>query len=248
MTDTNRSADRAFADLVAEAEGDPAVLGLYVHGSRVFEGTATSHSDYDVGLIVVAGEQERWQRPKTPELDVWTTTSLATLRDGVLGNGDENRYIMGHARIVIDRLDGALTDLVADAARFPARHREKLPDMLDAYLNLLYRSLKNARDGRLAEAHLDAAESVRLLLWTLFALHERVRPPNKYLLWELERRPLGDPAWEIPALLPRLQRVLADGDAETQRSLFRDLEPLARAKGQGAMVDGWGADLRLMRG
>jgi hypothetical protein len=69
-------------------------------------------------------EQERWQRPKTPELDVWTTASLATLRDGVLGNGDENRYIMGHARIVIDRLGGALADLVADAARFPARHRE----------------------------------------------------------------------------------------------------------------------------
>jgi hypothetical protein len=120
--------------------------------------------------------------------------------------------------------------------------------MLDAYLNLLYRSLKNARDGRPAEAHLDAAESVRLLLWTLFALHQRGRPPNKYLGWELERHPLGDACWELPVLLPRLERVLADGDTETQRSLFRDLEPLARSSGHVVTVDGWGDELRLMRG
>jgi hypothetical protein len=248
MTDDSSLADRVFAELVAEARADPSVLGLYVHGSRAFEGMATSHSDYDVGLIVVVGEQERWQRPKTPELDVWTTTSFATLRDGVLGNGDENRYIMAHAWIVIDRLDGALAALVAEAGTFPARHQENLPGMLDAYLNLLYRSLKNARDGRPMEAQLDAAESVRLLLWTLFALHQRVRPPNKYLGWELERHPLGDPCWELPALLPRLQRVLADGDTETQRSLFRDVERLARANGHGGTVDAWGDDQRLMRG
>jgi predicted nucleotidyltransferase len=213
MTDTNSLADRAFAELVAEARVDPSVLGLYVHGSRVFEGMATELSDYDVGLIVDESEQgRRWQRPKTRELDLWTTTSLATLRSGVLNNGDENRYIMAHALIVIDRLDGALAALVSEAA------------------------------------HFDAAESVRLLLWTLFALHQRVRPPNKYLRWELERHPLGDPCWELPVLLPRLQRVLADGDAETQRSLFRDLEPLARSGGHDATVDGWGDDLRLMHG
>lgn len=244
----SRPADRAFAELVSEARDDPAVLGLWVHGSQIFEGMATGLSDYDVGLIVEEGQQQRWQRPKTPELDVWTTTSLATLRDGVLGNGDENRYIMAHAWIVLDRLDGALAALVAEARTFPARHQENLPGMLDAYLNLLYRSLKNARDGRSVEAQLDAAESVRLLLWTLFALHQRVRPPNKYLRWELERHPLGDPCWEIKALLPRLQRVLADGDTETQRSLFRDLEALARSRGHGATVDDWGDDQRLMHG
>ncbi|GAB3403452.1 hypothetical protein [Flindersiella endophytica] len=250
MDDYSTVADRSFAELVAEAQEDPAVLGLYVHGSRVFEGMATALSDYDLGLIVDDSEQgrRRWQPRKAHGLDLWVTTSFAELRSGVLGNGDEDRYIMAHARIVIDRLDGELAALVADAGTFPERHRKALPDMLDAYLNLLYRSLKNARDGRLVEAHFDAAESVRLLLWTLFALHERIRPPNKYLRWELERHPLGDPGWETKTLLPRLQRVLADGDAETQRGLFRDLEPLARANGHGATVDGWGDDLRLMRG
>lgn len=249
MADYSAIADRSFAELVAKAQDDPAVLGLWVHGSRVFEGMATALSDYDLGLVVDGSEQgRRWKPQKAHGLDFGITTDFAEFRTAMLNHGDEDRYIMSHAQVVIDRLDGGLAQLVAEVGTFPERHRQQLPGMLDAYLNLLYRSLKNARDGRPTEAHFDAAESVRLLLWTLFALHERLRPPNKYLLWELERHPLGDQHWAPAHLLPRLQRVLADGDAGTQRSLFRDLEPLARANGHGATVDGWGDDLRLMHG
>ncbi|MBB4711670.1 hypothetical protein BJ965_001552 [Streptomyces luteogriseus] len=49
-------------------------------------------------------------------------------------------------------------------------------------------------DDRPGPGHLAAAETVPHALEVLFVLHRRVRPYNKYLRWELERRPLGDPA------------------------------------------------------
>ena len=83
--------------------------------------------------------------------------------------------------------------------------------------------MKSHRDGRPEAAHLDAAESLPYALETLFALHRRVRPYNKYLRWELEHHPLGDPRWDAGRLLPVLRRILADGDPGTQRALFTRL-------------------------
>lgn len=252
-------ADRAFADLVAKAEADPSVLGLFLHGSHAFEGMTTAHSDYDVGVITDDSEQSRrWRGEKSDKLD-WGTTTLAEWRSHVLdgprwSDGSERwpdwgvRYINAHARVLIDRLDGQLTAVVREAASFPARSRERLPAMLDTYINQLYRSLKNWRDGRPLEGHLDAAESMDVALWVIFAMHERLRPPNKYLRWELQRRPFDTQRWDETRLLGRVQRILTDGDPETQRSLFRDIESTARANGLGETVDGWGTDLKLMHG
>jgi hypothetical protein len=113
-------------------------------------------------------------------------------------------------------------------------------------VNGAYRSAKNRRDGRPDEVHLDAAESLPHLLTTMFALHRRVRPYNKYLGWELRQHPLADPAWDADRLLPRLRRVLADGDPGTQRDLFGDLAVAARAAGHGHVLDAWGPDLALL--
>jgi hypothetical protein len=46
-------------------------------------------------------------------------------------------------------------------------------------------------------------ESVYWFLVTLFALHGRVRPYNKYLAWELDTYPLGDP-WNARTLPQQL--------------------------------------------
>jgi hypothetical protein len=114
-------------------------------------------------------------------------------------------------------------------------------------MNLLYRSIKSSRNGRDLAAHLDAAMSVNVVLWVIFALHRRLRPPNKYLAWDLERYPLGDPPWEASGLLPRIRRILVDADPATQRALFRDVEKAARADGLGETVDSWGNDLEMLR-
>jgi hypothetical protein len=263
-------ADRAFANLVAMAEADPVVLGLVLHGSRAFEGMATVHSDYDAALIPKESEQaavRAWAAEFDPDLapagrlpdrkspgvdlDVVPLSRFGKRRDETYADtidADSNRYIIGHAHVLIDRLDGQIAAIVREAATLPARSRERLPTMLDAYLNLLYRSLKSWRDDRPTEAHLDAARSIDLALWVIFTMHQRLRPPNKYLRWELQRRPLDDTAWDAAQLLGRAQRVLADGDPETQRSLFCDIESTARAVGLSETVDGWGDDLKLFRG
>jgi hypothetical protein len=95
--------------------------------------------------------------------------------------------------------------------------------------------------------HLDAAEAAPHALEALFALHRRVRPYNKYLRWELERQPLGEPRWDASRLLPVLRRILADGDPPTQRSLFTDIEETARRAGHDRVLDSWGTDLELLR-
>jgi hypothetical protein len=219
-----------------------------LHGSRVFEGMATAHSDYDVALFADESEQGRRRRGrKSGGLDLHLE-SLAGFRSAVLDGDGTDSYITAHAHVLIDRLDGQITAIVREAATFPARSREMLPTMLDAYINLLYRSVKSGRDGRRLEAHLDAAASIDVALWVIFAMHQRVRPPNKYLRWELQRHPLDAGPWDEGHLLPRVQRILTDGDADTQRSLFRDIESTARASGLGETVDGWRTDLELLHG
>jgi hypothetical protein len=241
------AADRAFAHLAARAEEDPAVLGLVLHGSHVFEGMATPESDYDVFLIVQDGAPpQHWQSRRSSTLDL-EVTSVSGFRSAVLDGGDANRYIFAHAQVVLDRLGGRVSALLREAATLPERELDNLPVMLDAYINLLYRSIKNGRDGRDVAAHLDAAMSVNLVLWVIFALHRRTRPPNKYLAWDLERHPLGDRPWEASRLLPRIRRILVDADPVTQRALFRDVEAAARADGLGATVDAWGGDLDMLR-
>lgn len=252
MNHPSDTADRAFADLLSRVQADPSVLGLVLLGSRAFEGMATAHSDYDVLVIRDESEQgRRWQDGGSPGLDlpvVPLSKMGAELRNHEFADTidvDSGRYIYTQAGVLVDRLGGQITAIVREIARFPASSRERLPTMLDAYLNLLYRSLKSWRDGRPMAAHLDAARSVDLALWVIFAMHDRLRPPNKYLDWELQRRPLDDTTWDAAHLLARVQRILVDGDAETQRSLFRDIESTARAAGLGDTVDSWGDDVKL---
>jgi hypothetical protein len=88
---------------------------------------------------------------------------------------------------------------------------------------------------------------VHHFLVTLFALHERVRPYNKYLRWELEEHPLPGDEWSAARLLPILEAVVA-GDLDAQRVLFRALESLARGRGHGEVVDAWGGDVAWLRG
>src|SRR4051812_17879844 len=118
---------RAFADLVSRAQDDPVVLGLVLHGSRVFEGAATSESDYDVFLIVQDGDQsQRWRSQRSSAVDL-EVTSMPGFRSAVLDGGDANRYIFGHSQVVFDRLGGQVSALLQEASTFPARDLANLP-------------------------------------------------------------------------------------------------------------------------
>ncbi|WP_431961365.1 hypothetical protein [Actinacidiphila sp. bgisy160] len=243
MSSQQPHAYEAFVDV---ATADPAVVGLVLKGSRAHEGMTTEHSDHDLYVVVADGattDLTRFAGHRSPELDL-VIVSLEEFR--AAGMPGFERYALARARIVLDRLHGGIARIVATKARLDAD--EAFRDAgrwLDAYVNSLYRSLKNDRDGHALAARLDAADSVGLLLETLFALDRRPRPYNKYLEWELARFPL--PGWDTRVLLDAADAISATGDVSAQRGLFARVEAAARRAGHGAVLDAWGEDLALMR-
>ena len=233
----------AFVEL---ASTDSAVVGLVLKGSRAHEGMTTEYSDHDLYVVLADGVTTaltRFTGHRAPELDL-VILSLDEFR--AAGMPGFERYALARARIVLDRLDGGIAQILAAKARLDAdvAFREA-GDWLDAYANSLYRSVKNARDGHALAARLDAADSIRSLLELLFALDRRPRPYNKYLEWELARFPL--PGWDTGMLLDAVDRISGRGDVSTQRRLFAQVEAVARRAGHGAVLDAWGEDLALMR-
>jgi hypothetical protein len=218
-------------EVLRRAEADPEVLGIVLGGSRGKGALVTEHSDYDV-WVIVRDEAGLVPSPRGEPIELITVTLAEFKRI-------PPEYTFAHVTPLLDK--GGIAELVTAKGRVaPAT----AADPLDGYVNMLYRSLKNERDGRPFEARLDAAESIPYFLEFLFRVHGRVRPYNKWLRWELEEHPLGPP-WTADELLPRLKRVL---EAETQRALFRDAERLARAKDLGHVIDGWEPDVAWLRG
>ncbi|MCH5670990.1 hypothetical protein [Streptomyces gilvus] len=243
--------DDTVAAFVRRACDDPGVVGLVLSGSQVHDGMPTVRSDHDLHVVL-----REWGASPLSELDGFRSghldlvvLTLEEFRRRGFPPEAWSRYAYVHAEVLLDRLDGGITAILDRKRTLDDEEAHTTAaGCLDAYVNQTYRSLKSYRDGRETLGHLDAAESVPYALETLFALHRRVRPYNKYLRWELERRPLGDERWDVGRLLPVVRRILADGDPETQRALFRDIEPLARAAGHGPVLDAWGGDLGLLRG
>ncbi|MGI3227149.1 hypothetical protein ACRJ4B_28330 [Streptomyces sp. GTA36] len=233
----------AFVEL---ASTDSAVVGLVLKGSRAHEGMTTEYSDHDLYVVLAdcaTTALTRFSGHRTPELDL-VILSLDEFR--AAGMPGFERYALARARIVLDRLDGGIAQILAAKARLDAEVAfREAGKWLDAYANSVYRSVKNARDGHALAARLDAADSIRSLLELLFALDRRPRPYNKYLEWELARFPL--PGWDTSMLLDAVDRISGRGDVSTQRRLFAQVESVARRAGHGAVLDAWGEDLALMR-
>jgi hypothetical protein len=224
-----------YTDLMAQAEADPDVLGVVLTGSLAREGMASVHSDADV-IVVVAEYGGAWTATtRTPRLDT-IPISLAHLADV---SDRWARYAYRGARVLLDRLDGRVAELVRAQATLTAAETEAwVRAELDGYVNFIYRAAKNRRDGRPDLARLDEAEAASWFGWTLFALHSRVRPYNKYLRWELDTHPLPAP-WTADYVIAGL--------TERPSALFGDLETVVRAEGYGDVLDSWGPDLALLR-
>jgi hypothetical protein len=236
----------AYEDAVRIAEADPAVVGLFLIGSQSMEGLPTEHSDHDLFVITAEGEEAELARlhgMRSSTLDL-NVVPLNDLLGDVLP--EYTRYALARSRVVLDRTGGAITEFLAAKGRLDERKAfADAAEHLDAYQNMLYRSVKNHRDGRALASRLDAAESVGYLLNLLFTLELRPRPYNKALEWELERHPLRD--WDSAALLDAISRITATGDTTLQRQVFAQVEPLARNAGHEKTLDEWGDDLLLMR-
>ncbi len=239
----NPGSARRYGDLLQRARADNNVLGLILAGSRGAGIFATDRSDFDTYLILRTSD-DAWRAGHGEPVEVWPMTLDEFRRHALMGAPDAwNRPTFLHVRVEIDKLGGEIQQLVEHKARLtPDEVGRTVPDALDGYINSLYRSLKNLEAGRQLAGWLDAVESLALLLTTAFALEGRVRPFNKYLRHELERRPL-------PTIgLTTIERMAREAMPDVQRVVFRDVERRAREAGFGSVVDGWEPDVAWLRG
>ena len=143
-----------------------------------------------------------------------------------------------HALVVLDRLGGGIAELAARKETLDDEVAEaRAHGALDTYINAAVRSAKCRRDGQWAAAILDASESVGPALETIFALHHRIRPYNRYLTWELERHPLSEEGVDSAWL--SLVGAVPTGDVDASTALFAVMEQRARAHGIGDVFDAW---------
>ncbi len=241
---TPRATAADYENLLQRARADENVAGVIVVGGHAAGAYLTPESDYDA-YVVLRHMDESWATRHGSPVEVWPMT-IDVFRDHAMpGSSEEwNRPAFLNARVDLDRLEGGVAAMVGRKATLEAHEARGLAERsLDAYINSLYRSLKNVENGRDLEGRLDALESISPLLTTAFAQENRVRPFNKWLRHELDRQPI---AWE--GLVAIVQAIARDSSLPTQRSAFNEAEPRARAAGLSAIVDGWEPDLAWLRG
>jgi len=236
--------DERFAEVLERASADPNVLGLVVIGSRGAGLFVTERSDYDA-FVVLDRADSAWESVHGDPVEL-VPMALSDFEahalPGSAAGGNRPSFI--RARVVLDRLDGGIAAIVARKSRLDAEEAAAIAtDALDGYVNSLYRSLKNLRDGRPLAGHLDAADSIGPLLRFLFAIDGRVRPFSKYLEVDVRERPLA-----VADILARVESILATGDRTAQHDLFVTVEEVARARGFGAVIDSWQPDVPFLRG
>ncbi|HEV2166605.1 MAG TPA: GNAT family N-acetyltransferase [Thermoplasmata archaeon] len=154
-----------------------------------------------------------------------------------------------HLQVPIDRT-GRIASLARAKAWIPrTRVRASTAEFLDGYVNALYRSLKNFREGSPLAGQLEAARSVQILIQALFGSEGRRAPYAKYLEWELDARPLRYLPWPSATFRRDLGTILMSGNVRTQRTVFRAVERSFRKRRFGRVFDGWGEEkLRFLRG
>ena len=185
-----------YAAILERARADPTVVGVVVFGSRGAGAYVDDGSAVDA-FVVVAGtsaEAERWATEHGSDVEIWPMTLDEFRAHGLPETPTSwNRPSFLRARIDLDRLDGEIGRIVEQRRRLAPDEAPALAaSALGAYINALYRSLRNLEAGRLLEGRLDAAESIGPLLTAAFALEGRVRPFNKWLPFETRRPRLSE--------------------------------------------------------
>jgi predicted nucleotidyltransferase len=203
-----------LAPILAEAEADVEVVGVFLKGSRAV-GTDGADSDWDVVVVLRDGEPSHH---KEGALDVLRTT-LARVKAAPA----YELPAIAHARVLLDKT-GAVREAVEHAARI---ERGELAELYDSYLNDFYRSLKAWARGRELAARLKAARSI----WWL----------GEFLLGLDGKRAPYPGAWEgrLGDLEPLILDVLRTGDPRTQQALQAKVERIATARGFRDVYDGW---------
>lgn len=233
---------KKFEAILKKAENDDRIIGVVLAGARG-KGMFTEHSDYDIALYTVDGVVGNIQEEYKSEQGVMDIGVLA-LSDfknyAGMGSAEEwDRYTYAHITATIDKT-GEVQKIIDEKGVLPPDHVSRVvKKALDAYLNLLYRSVKNDRDGNLFSSHFDACESLSSLLTFLFAVEGKIRPYNKFLKWELENYPLRNLSIVPSDFLRKIELIINTGDIEIQKELHLLVEEIAIKNNCGDVIDSW---------
>jgi hypothetical protein len=244
-------AERAYRALLQRARDDEAVVGVVVFGSRAAGPYAEAVSDVDAFVVLADADPaaiQRWQTSHGSPVEVWAM-GLDEFRAHALPDTTTawNRPALIRARVDLDNLDGEIGRIVDRKRRLDRDEAGALvDDALDGAINSMYRALRNLEGGRSLGGRMDALESLGPLLTAVFGLEGRVRPFNKWLVFELAEEPLRTPAFA--GLVDRLEAFLADPSVDRVHDAFRMIEAAARAAGHGAIIDTWEPDLAWLCG
>jgi hypothetical protein len=246
VTEPNDAQDSqtAYDAFLRRAESDPNVVGVLLHGSRGFDAYVTAESDVDV-IVVVDRDPEEWRTSYGGPLEAWPMTLQEFREHAMPGNRDAwNRSAFLGVKVVLDRLDGEIARIADRKRKLTAEEaRAMFAESLDDYINSLFRSLHNLEAGREVEGRLDAMDALPRLLTALFALDGRIRPFNKWLMHEVETKPLS-----IDGIIPLVEQLAREPTAAVQRSVFRTVVRAVRAAGHGAEIDKWEPHVAWLRG
>lgn len=234
-------AQAAYNKYLEKAQQDNRILGIILAGGRG-KGMATENSDYDV--ILVTRDEDllsvKNDYPKTEYIDSLPHAISDFRERAKMGTRTEyDKYTFTHVTAILDR-NGEIQNLINEKGILDPIEATKIAkDALGGYLNMLYRSLKNFRDGNNLAGLLDASETVPRIIKFIFAIENRVAPFNKFLLWELTNYPLSKFPLETKDFLFKIESILTKGDIETQKELLKIIRQLALDNNQEEEIADW---------
>lgn len=233
---------KEFEQIFERAKNDDRIIGLILTGGRG-KGMFTENSDYDIVLITTdtsVSNVEKEYKGKQDILDIGTLPIFGFRAYAAVGTTEEwDRYTYAHIKARIDKT-GEIQKIIDEKGILPKEQKFKVAkDALDGYLNFLYRSIKNNRDGNMFASHFDACESLPRLLTFLFAVEGRVRPYNKFLRWELENYPLKNLSIQSKDFLRKIELIFKSGDLEIQKEFHTLVEQVALKNDCSDVIDSW---------
>lgn len=236
-----QKAKEAYEAYLQKAKSDDRIIGIILAGGRG-KRAFSENSDYDVILVTTdeGFESVKKDYPKTEYIDSLPHAISEFREHAKTGTRTQyDKYTFTHNTAIVDKT-GEIQKLVDEKGTLESDKVQKIAhDALGGYLNLLHRSLKNLRDGNVLAGHLDATETIPRILTFIFAIEKRVRPFNKFLVWELENHPLTKFPINSSEFIEKIKVIAQNADFETQKEMLEIMRKLAIENGHTDEIDDW---------
>lgn len=236
-----QKATEAYDACLKKAKDDSRIIGVILAGGRS-KGVVSENSDYDVMLITTDEglDSVKTDYPKSEYIDSLPHAISEFGEHAKIGTETQyDKYTFAHTKAIIDKT-GDIQKLIDKKGILKESEAEKIArSALGGYLNALHRSLKNIRDKNILAGHLDATETIPEMLTFIFAIENRVRPFNKFLVWELENYPLTKLTISASDFIAKIQTISQSADFETQKELLQIMRKLTIDNGYADEVEDW---------